>query len=310
MNKTPQTDDLHVFLTVARTLSFAETARRLHVSPAYVSKRLGVLEADLKIKLLHRTTRKVVVTPEGERALVWALRILDGVDQLVQELGSTRQEPQGLLRITSSFGFGRNVLAPAVSRLVRAHPRLQIRLELVDRQVDAAAEGFDLDVRIGDDIAPHLIARQLAGNFRVLCAAPSYVQRRGQPRHLADLGAHDCLAVQERDHPFGTWQMQCGVDTVRVKVTGPLSINDGEVAVRWALDGHGIVLRSMWDVSRYLATGQLIQVLPEWRQTANVWAVYPSRLQMSAKVRVAVEFLHADFMNAGLLATTIADSHL
>lgn len=302
MYKHPQTDDLHVFVTVARTLNFAEAARLLGVSPAYVSKRLGVLEADLKIKLLHRTTRRVVVTQEGERALSWALRILDGVDQLVQEIGATRQEPKGVLRMTSSFGFGRNMVAPAVSRLVLAYPQLHVRLELVDRLVDAAAEGFDLDVRIGDEIAPHLIARQLATNCRVLCAAPSYIQRKGVPRNLIDLGTHDCLAVQERDLAFGTWHLQSGANKANVKVTGPLSINDGEVAVRWALDGHGIVLRSIWHVQKYLTAGQLIRVLPEWQQVANVWAVYPTKLQISAKVRVAVKFLQADFIASGLLA--------
>ena len=149
--------------------------------------------------------------------------------------------------------------APALSALTERHPKLQVRLELFDRLVDVAAEGFDLDVRVGDEIAPHLIARRLADNHRVLCAAPSYVAQRGMPRTLDDLKGHDCVAIKERDHPFGVWRLQCDGRELTVKVSGPLSSNNGEVALRWALDGRGIVLRSMWQVASLLVDGKLVQ---------------------------------------------------
>lgn len=295
VNNFPDPHDLRVFATVVRKAGFSAAAEELGASPAYVSKRIRVLEETLATRLLHRTTRRVAVTEEGERVFHWAQRVLDDMDQLMQEVAVTRREPRGTLRVSCSFGFGRLIVAPALSSLVEKYPLLQVRLELVDRLIDVAAEGFDLDVRVGDEIAPHLIARRLGSNHRVLCAAPAYLARRPAPRQLSDLAAHDCLVIKERDHPFGVWRLKSGAAEHSVKVTGPLSSNHGEVVVQWALDGRGIALRSMWDVGEHLRTGRLVQVLPAWRQEANVWAVYPTRLQVSAKVRVCVEFLQEYF---------------
>lgn len=299
MNNIPANEDLRVFLAVARHSSFVAAADELRVSTAYVSKRLQVLESVLGVKLLHRTTRRVGVTEEGERVFHWAQRVLDDVDQLMQEVSITRAVPRGLLRVSSSFGFGRNIVGPMLSRMAAAYPELQVRLEVFDRLVDVATEGFDLDVRVGDQIAPHLIARRLADNHRLLCAAPSYLARRGAPRTVADLANHDCLVIKERDHPFGVWRLRAGAEERTVKVTGPLSANNGEIAVQWAVDGHGVILRSLWDVGPLLRDGRLVALLPDWRQEANVWAVYPSRLDTSAKVRVCVEFLQREFRRFG-----------
>lgn len=210
VHKNPAAEDLRVFTAVVRKASFGGAATELGTSPAYVSKRIRLLEQDLQVKLLHRTTRRVAVTEEGERVFHWAQRILDDMEQLMQEVAVTRSEPRGLLRVSSSFGFGRQIVAPALSRLVEQHPGLQVRLEVFDRLVDVAGEGFDLDVRVGDEIAPHLIARRLADNHRVLCAAPAYLQLKGTPRTVADLAAHDCLVIKERDHPFGVWRLRSG----------------------------------------------------------------------------------------------------
>ncbi|BDC42837.1 LysR family transcriptional regulator, transcriptional activator for dmlA [Paraburkholderia steynii] len=295
MNKSPNLDDLRVFCTVARKASFSAAADALSVSAAYVSKRVNMLEADLGTRLFHRSTRRVAITEAGERVYAWAEKILDDVDRLVEDVSTTRRVPRGTLRISSSFGFGRHVVAPALARLTERYPQLSVRLDLFDRIVDVAGEGFDLDIRIGDDIAPHLIAKRLAENHRVLCASPEYLKRHGTPRQLADLGTHHCLAIKERDHPFGIWRLTERGETVSVKVTGPLSTNHGEVAVQWALAARGIVLRSMWDVRALLDSGVLVQVLPGVTQPANVWAVYPARLASSAKVRVCVDFLADEF---------------
>ena len=303
--RAPNLEDLRVFCTVVRKFSFRAAAEALSVSAAYVSKRVSVLEADLGTRLLHRTTRRVAVTEAGERVYAWAEKILDDVGQLVEDVSTTRSVPRGTLRVSSSFGFGRHVLAPALAKLASRHPTLGVRLYLFDRLVDVAGEGYDLDVRIGDEFAPHLIARRLAANHRVLCASPDYLARRGTPRQLADLASHACLAVKERDHPFGVWRLRShGGDAVSIRVSGPLASNDGEVAVQWALGGHGIVLRSMWDVRPLLARGALRQVLPDYTQPANIWAVYPERLATSAKVRVCVDFLADEFAqrHAGLVS--------
>jgi LysR family transcriptional regulator, transcriptional activator for dmlA len=293
MKNDPLPEDLRVFAAVVRKASFAGAAEELGASASYVTKRIQVLEHTLSVRLLQRTTRRVVVTEDGERVYHWALKILDDVDHLVEELGVTRFALRGSMRVCSSFGFGRRVVGPALSLLVEQHPALQVRFEVFDRLVDVAAEGFDLDIRVGDEIAPHLIAKKLAENHRVLCAAPSYLERRGTPASLAELASHDCLIIKERDHPFGVWRLRHGKQESTIKVRGPLSSNNGEMAVQWAVGGRGIVLRSLWDVGGLLASGELVQILPDYTQEAKIWAVYHSRLSTSAKVRTCVEFLQA-----------------
>ncbi|EGT4252848.1 LysR family transcriptional regulator [Citrobacter amalonaticus] len=295
MNNPPLLTDLRVFLLVARRAGFAAVAQELGVSPAYVSKRIALLEQNLNVVLLHRTTRRVTITEEGERIYEWAQRILHDVDQMMDELSDVRQVPQGMLRIISSFGFGRRVVAPALSALARQYPQLELRFDVEDRLVDLANEGVDLDIRIGDDIAPNLIARKLGTNYRILCASPSFLAQHGTPKQLADLATCSCLVIKERDHPFGVWQLQNKEGEHAIKVTGPLSSNHGEIVHQWCLDGQGIALRSWWDVCDNIASGHLVHVLPEYYQPANIWAVYVSRLATSAKVRITVEFLRRYF---------------
>ncbi|GAA4341886.1 LysR family transcriptional regulator [Pigmentiphaga soli] len=293
MQKFPANPDLQVFITVVRKGGFAAAAEELGVSPAYISKRVRLLEQELGTPLLHRTTRRVAVTEAGERVYHLAQGVLDQLDQLVQGVRITQQIPRGSLRISSSFGFGRNIVAPAISALRERYPTLQVRLEVFDRLVDVATEGYDLDFRVGDDIAPHLIARRLGANKRILCASPKYLRERGTPRVLSDLLNHDCLVIKERDHPFGVWRLRAGAKEETVKVTGSLSTNNGEIALGWAVEGRGILLRSLWNIEPAIRSGKLVHILPDYCQEANFWAVYPSRLDNSAKVRVTVEFMDA-----------------
>ncbi len=283
--------DLRVFVTVVRKGSFLRAAEELGMSPAFVSKRIGILEDSLGVRLFERSTRRVVITDDGEQVYGRAQRILEQLDDMLDELSERSGEPGGQLRICSSFGFGRNVVAPVIAQLAAAHPKLQIRFEVFDRLVDTVGEGFDLDVRIGDDIPPQLVARKLMDNHRILCASPDYLARHGMPRTLQDLAAHQCLAIKERDHPLGTWRLHGKNGEETVRVAGALSTNHGEIALRWAVEGAGIVLRSLWDARAYLDDGRLLQVLPEYTQPASVWAVYPQRLAGSGRVRVCVDFL-------------------
>jgi LysR family transcriptional regulator, transcriptional activator for dmlA len=300
-SKLPNIEDLEVFVQVAQRSSFVAAAKDLGVSPAYVTKRVRMLETSLGATLFHRTTRRVVVSEDGERTYHWAQKVLDDVDHLVEEIGTKRQTPRGMIRICSSFGFGRRVVAPALSGLGAKYPGLQVRFEVFDRLVDVGAEGFDLDIRIGDEISPHHIAKRLGSNHRVLCASPAYLKKHGRPSTLAELAAHDCLIIRERDHPFGVWRLRSGNKEESVKVRGSLSSNNGEIVVRWAVDGSGIILRSVWDVGPLLKRGKLVRLLPEWTQEANVWAVYPTRLETSAKVRVCIDWLHAAINGPGVL---------
>ncbi|WP_075792619.1 LysR substrate-binding domain-containing protein [Massilia putida] len=307
MNNRIENADLKVFVTAVRKGSFAAAAEELGMSVAYVSKRIGILEAALGVLLFQRSTRRIVITPDGEQVFVRAQSILAELDELVDEVGERRRAPSGQVRICSSFGFGRIRVAPALVELTAAYPGLQVRFEVFDRLVDPVAEGFDLDVRVGDEIAPHLIARKLMANHRILCAAPGYLARHGTPRHLQELTAHQCLPIKERDHPFGVWRLRGRDGEETVKVSGTLSSNHGEIALRWALVGAGIVLRSRWNAQPHLDAGTLVQVLPEYTQEANVWAVYPQRLAGSGKLRACVEFLETYFARAAMPGAGPAD---
>lgn len=291
MKNIPPVEDLKLFCAVVRNLSFAATARDMGASPAYVSKRILLLESSLKVRLFHRTTRRVSVTEDGQTVFQWAQRILEDFEQMSEAVSSSKTTPRGLLRISTSTGFGRKRVAPVLSELALRYPSLRVHLELLDRPVDMLAEGFDLDIRIGGPPEPNLIVKPIARNRRILCASPSYLEKHGMPASLSELGRHCCIVNRERDLPFGTWRLQGGKGIEAVKVSGPLSANNGEIICQWALDGHGIILRSTWDVNPWLESGRLVRVLPEYHQEADVSAVYPLRLTESAKVRVCVGFL-------------------
>jgi len=300
VNAEPQLDDLRLFCVVARNSSFAETARQLGVSKAVVSKRIALLEGAVKERLFHRTTRKVSLTAQGEIVHQWAQRIVEDVELMGEALSRERAEPSGLLRICSSTGFGRCRLAPALSELARRFPRLEIQVELLDRPVDLVDEGFQLDIRVGQVREGGVIKRRIARNRRILCASPAYIDRFGMPQSLDELKTHRCIPIRERDQDFGRWELEGPGGVAVVKVGGPLSANNGEIVRQWAIDGHGIILRSTWDVRGDLEAGRLVAVLPDYAQPADVWAVFPSRLSVSAKLRVCVEFLEDWFAQSGL----------
>lgn len=300
MNIRPQLDDLRLFCVVARNRSFAATSRELGISKAVVSKRIALLEGAVQESLLHRTTRNVSLTAQGEIVHQWAQRILEDVDLMGEAISREKAAPSGLLRICSSTGFGRSRLAPALSELARQFPQLEIQVELLDRPVDLMDEGFQLDIRIGQVREGNVIKRRIASNRRVLCASPAYLERFGGPQSLEDLQDHRCIPIRERDQDFGRWELTGPHGLVAIKVSGPLSANNGEIVRQWAIDGHGIILRSTWDIRREIEAGVLMPVLPQYFQPADVWAVYPSRLSVSAKVKVCVEFLEQWFEQSGI----------
>jgi LysR family transcriptional activator of dmlA len=287
----PEVRELGVFCAVARRGSFVGAANELGTSPAHVSKRIALLEQSLGVTLFHRTTRRVTISAEGELVYRWARRVLDDLDELTQAVARVKQSPSGTLRISTSLRLGRHHVSHVLSSLRRRHPTLDIWLELVDRRVDVIAEGFDIDIRVGEVSEPHLIAHRIAASARILCAAPSYLGRRGAPKSLGELSQHDCLLFRERNETFGTWRMAGPTGSESVKVTGPVGSNHSDIVRNWALDGHGIILLSIWDVAADVKAGKLVRLLPAWRQPADVWAVTASRSEASPKVKVCVDYL-------------------
>jgi LysR family transcriptional regulator, transcriptional activator for dmlA len=293
-----QAADIGFFAAVAACGSLSAAGRELGVTTAAVSKRLLQLEARLGLPLLNRSTRRMSLTPEGELFLDKARRILLDVDELNQLLASTPGQPRGLLRINASPGFGRMHVAPAIARFAEQHPEVDVQLQLTPHPPPLSDDSFDLCVRAGEAPDARVIARYLVSNRRLLCASPAYLRQHGTPKLPHELVRHRCIVIRQGDEAFGTWRLSTGhgprLRSEAVKVKGSLSTNDGEVAVDWALAGLGIVMRAEFDVQRYLASGRLVQVLPQYDTPgADIHAVYPQRHRLTTRVQVFVDFLVA-----------------
>jgi DNA-binding transcriptional LysR family regulator len=287
-----QSLDLQFFYLLAKQGSLASTARELGVTPPAVSKRLSALEARLGIRLVNRTTRSMSLTAEGELYFSHTARILTQIEEVEQLVSSSRATPKGLIRVNASLGFGRRYIGPALAAFFARYPEVEIQLEISDHPLDLTAHGFDLGIRFGTlpDAAFH--ARKIASNRRLLCASPLYLEKHGVPTRLTDLQNHNCIFLRQNETPYGVWSFTNGGKTQNIKVRGALGCNDGEVALNWALEGFGILLRAEWDIARYVRSGRLRLVLEDQTPTrADVYAVYPQQLHLSARVRSLIDFL-------------------
>jgi LysR family transcriptional regulator, transcriptional activator for dmlA len=298
-----QPADLGFFATLAAAGSLSAAGRELGVSTPAVSKRLAAMEQRLAVPLVNRTTRRMSLTPEGELVLSHARRILGEIDDLQHLLGAAKGEPQGLLRVNATLGFGRAQVAPLIARFVKRHPKIEVQLQLSVNPPPLTDDSFDVCIRFGAPPDARVMARLLAPNRRLLVAAPSYLARAGEPKVPGDLSRHNCIGIRQGDEAYGLWRLR-PVKSARgkaereqaVKTRGNLATNDGEIAVQWALAGLGILMRAEWDVARYLQSGRLVPVLAQWRTPeADIHAVWPQRHQHSTRVRAFVEFLAAAF---------------
>lgn len=288
--------DLAFFSLLVKQGSLAATAQQLGVTPPAVSKRLAAIERRLGVRLLQRTTRRISLTPEGETYLVDGSRVLAELEALERRVTGSQAVPQGLLRVSATLGFGRRRIAPLLSGFARRYPDVEVQLHLSDKPVNLVEQGYDLQIRFGELPDARLTARLLARNRRVLCAAPAYLKRAGEPASPRDLARHACLFIRESEETFGSWHLRSGGKAETVKVRGPLSSNDGECVFGWALDAQGILMRSQWEAAPMLRSGRLRRVLADWNlPPADVYAVFPSRSHLSAKTRALVDYLLAAF---------------
>jgi DNA-binding transcriptional LysR family regulator len=293
--------EMQFFSTLVRCGSLTAAARELQVTPPAVSKRLQQLEQRLGARLLQRSTRRMGLTAEGEAYLAHARRILAEIEAVERELRGAREQPAGLLRVNATLGFGRMHVAPLIASFVRAHPQVEVQLQLSVNPPPLSQDAFDVCVRFGEPPEARVVARLLAPNRRLLVASPGYLARHGEPRAPADLARHQTIGIRQGDEGSGVWRLRAGRRSETVKVHGGLSTNDGEIAVQWALAGNGIVMRAEWDIARFLQSGRLRQVLPGWQTSpADIYAVWPVELQAAARVRAFVEHLAAHFGRAGV----------
>jgi len=296
MRETVDPSDLSFFSMLSAAGSLSAAARELGLTPAAVSKHLTQMERRAGVPLVNRTTRRMMLTPEGELYLEHARRILDEIDELAELLGSAKKSPKGLLRVNATLGFGRSHVAPAISRFVVKYPQVSVQLQLSVTPPPLTDDTFDVCIRFGEPPDTRFIARRLAPNRRLLCAAPAYIARRGMPATPHDLAKHNCIGIRQGDEAYGVWKLTTGRGSSRkteaVRISGSLTTNDGEIAVKWALEGHGILMRAEWDIRQYLDDGQLVAVLPDYdTPNADIFAVYSQRHQMSNRIRAFVDFV-------------------
>jgi DNA-binding transcriptional LysR family regulator len=293
-------EDLGFFSTLASAGSLSAAARELGITTPAVSKRLAQMEARLGIALVIRTTRRMSLTPEGELYLEHARRILSEIDDMQELLGVSKAVPKGLLRVNATLGFGRSHMAPLISRFVRKYPQVEVQLQLSVNPPPLTEDAFDVCIRFGAPPDTRVIARRIAPNRRLLCASPAYLAKHGTPKVPNDLTQHNCIGIRQGEEAYGVWRLLSGrgrhAVTETVKIRGNLTTNDGEIAVSWALDGHGILMRAEWDINRYLQSGRLVQVLPAYHTPdADIHAVYPQRHQSAVRVRAFVDFIALSF---------------
>lgn len=294
-----QPADLSFFSALASAPSLSAAARELGITTPAVSKRLAQMEARLGVSLVNRTTRRMSLTPEGELYLSHARRILQDIEDMGALLGLSKATPAGLLRVNATLGFGRSHVGPLISAFSCLHPQVDVQLQLSVNPPPLTDDAFDVCIRFGAPPDARVIARRIARNKRLLCASPDYLVRHGEPRTPHDLTRHNCIGIRQGEEAYGIWRLSHGrgasLDTDAVKIRGSLTTNDGEIALNWALDGRGIVMRAEWDLQRHLQSGKLVQVLPQYRTPdADIYAVYPQSQQMSVRVRAFVDFMAAN----------------
>jgi DNA-binding transcriptional LysR family regulator len=284
-------EEMRVFAAVVDAGSFVGASGALEISKAAVSRYVADLESRLAVRLLHRTTRRLSLTPEGEVFHARCRELLASVDEAEAEITSRSGEASGLLRINVPFSFGLLHLAPLWVEFMARHPQVTLDVTLADRVVDLVEEGFDLAVRIARLPNSSLVSRPLTSTRMVLCASPAYLRSHGQPTHPFDLASHVVLAYSL--FSMGDqWEFTGSEGVVSVKVTPRMRTNSGDTCRVAALHHQGIVLQPSFLVGPDLLAGTLVEVMPAWRSVEmGVYAVYPSRKFVSPKVRLMIEFL-------------------
>jgi DNA-binding transcriptional LysR family regulator len=291
---------IRLFVEAAQLGGLSAAGRKLGLSPAAASARLLKLEASLSTRLFERTTRQLRLTDEGRLYLQHCRQALQALDDARAALSAEKKEIRGKIRISATSDFGRHVLNPWLDAFTALYPQVVPALLLSDSLSHLIADEVDLVIRFGVPPDSSLIARPLAANRRVLCAAPGYLQRKGTPQHPDQLADFDHIVAGQAGWS-SEWRLQRGEEVMLFKVPmeAARETNDGSLARQWAIDGHGIALKSIWDVSADLAAGRLSLVMPDWQTAeAPVHALYPRSRYLAPRVRALLDFLGERFEQA------------
>ncbi|WP_114944765.1 LysR family transcriptional regulator [Microvirga calopogonii] len=287
---------MQVFVRVATLGSFSAAARALHLSQTMVTKHVAALEERLGVKLLHRSTRKLVLTEEGRAYLAACERILAEIEEAEASASLDRIEPRGTLRLNVPLTFGFRQVVPALTEFSRHYPAVSFDLGLADRYVDLIEEGWDLAIRIGRLKDSSLVARRLAACRTIVCASPAYLKAHGTPQALEDLARHNCLGYT-LPSAIGASRWTFGLDgEIAVPIQGNLRANNGDALLAAAVAGQGLIYQPTFIVGDSLREGSLVPVLTAYpTYEPAIHAVLPSGRQAPAKVRAFVAFLAERF---------------
>jgi DNA-binding transcriptional LysR family regulator len=283
---------LRVFAQVVESGGFSKAADRLGLSTTAVSRQVADLETHLQTRLLNRTTRKLSLTESGQAFYGRAVQLLQDLQEAEQEASKAAITAHGTIRLTTSFNFGTHRVAPAIAGFLARHPGVKFDVQLSDRIVDLVEEGFDLAIRIGGAGAENLVARKLGETCLVLCAAPEYLAKHGTPTTPDDLVRHNCLTY-EYAPPRNQWRFR-GPDGREhtVRVGGSVHSNSGDLNSALAARGAGVAFEPDFIVGGEVRAGRLVALLPDYPLVPSpIYAVYPTRKHLSAKVRLFVEYL-------------------
>ncbi|MDP3309388.1 MAG: LysR family transcriptional regulator, partial [Polaromonas sp.] len=283
---------LESFVSVATRGSLTAAAKAEGVAPAIMGRRLDALEERLGVKLMVRTTRRMTLTHEGSAFLEDCQRLLVDFANAEASVSAGGVKASGHLRITAPAGFGRRHVAPLVPKFRELHADVTISLNLSDRVVDVAGEGFDCAVRVGEMPDSSLVSVRMADNRRLCVASPKYLRQHGTPLHPSDLSRFDCLTLSSDASQTRGWAFQVEGEVIHLKPGGPLDCSDGQVLHDWCLDGFGIAWRSTWEVEAEIAAGKLVTVLSDFDAPPNgIYAVFPQRKHLPLRVRLWIDFL-------------------
>ncbi|MEL6760873.1 MAG: LysR family transcriptional regulator [Myxococcota bacterium] len=292
MNELPSLPSILAFVQVAQLGAFNEASKALDLSPSATSKAVSRLEERLGTKLLHRTTRSVSLTPEGERYLEGAKKALEDLGAIGQEVADTRATPKGRLKVSAPSPMGRLWLADIIADFIKQWPEVEVELTLADHLADLASEGIDLAIRSGGMAeSAHLIARRLYNEELMVCAAPDYWEKNGRPRHPDDLITHCCLNFRAaQTGRLFPWMFTIDGEPQRRDANGPFVVDEGEMNLRMTLNGTGVGQLPGYMVRRHLKTGALIEVLEDYRPPKTpISAMYLDRRLLSPRVRAFVD---------------------
>jgi len=296
---------IETFVSVIQHGSMTAAAQAEGVAPAIIGRRLDALEERLGVKLLVRTTRRMALTHEGSSFLEDCQRLLTDWANSEAGVSAGGVKASGHLRLTAPAGFGRRHVAPLVPQFRELHPEVTVSLNLSDRVVDLAREGFDCSVRVGDLPDSSLVSVRLADNRRLCVATPQFLAQHGTPQHPQELSRFTCLTLSSDASQTRGWAFQVQGHLVHYKPNGPMDCSDGQVLKDWCLAGAGIAWRSTWEVQQEIQSGQLVALLEDFAAPPNgIYAVFVQRKHMPLRVRLWIDFLKNQYAQPEFWAST------